>query len=213
MQLCNFPNGAGVTGISTFPRKIQRRIQSALQAGETVVWAGQPDPDRFMRSGYLSWLLCVPLMAASLFWIAGLSGLPVFQFGPPGHPYSPLYGIPVFLLGLAGLCIPYVMREHALALVYVITDQRAFVLEGLDPVTTRSYAPAQLVDIERIEHKDGWGDIVLEVERYRDTEGEWSTRRHGFFMIGQVRQVDRMLNKLANAARVARMPTSTTEPM
>ena len=75
------------------PADAQARITRELQPGEVVVWAGRPDPDRFMRGGFLLWLFFIPWTAFSLFWMAGASGFRAPDFSGPAS-FFPLFGLP-----------------------------------------------------------------------------------------------------------------------
>jgi hypothetical protein len=46
--------------ISTLPQDLQQRLRAELRPGEMVIWSGQPDPGRFMKSGFKLWFFFVP---------------------------------------------------------------------------------------------------------------------------------------------------------
>ena len=86
-------------------------------------------------------------------------------------------------------------------MVYTITDQRAISIEGSKSITVKSYLPADMASIERVEHADGSGDLVLRSEQYRDSEGDQRTRQSGFFAIDNVRRVERLVESLVRTSR------------
>ncbi len=106
------------------------------------------------------------------------------------------------LIGLGGLSSPYWLRRKAANIVYIITDQRAFALEGLRSYTARTYYPDQLRNITRKEHPDSSGDLVLETVRYKDSDGDARKRENGFFAIAQVRRVEQLLEQLAAVQKI-----------
>ena len=61
-----------------------RHLSRYLDAGETVVWAGQPSPGRAVRSAFRLWLFALPWTLFALFWTALASGLTWLTGGPPG---------------------------------------------------------------------------------------------------------------------------------
>ena len=183
------------------PKHLQARIQSELKPGEAVVWADQPHPGKYMRQGFLLWLFFIPWTAFALFWMAGAAGVKFPDFSHGQHLF-PLFGIPFVLIGLGGLSSPYWLRRKAANIVYIITDQRAFALEGLRSYTARTYYPDQLRSITRKEHPDGSGDLVLETARYKDSDGDARKRENGFFAIAQVRRVEQLLEQLAAVQKI-----------
>ena len=88
------------------------------------------------------------------------------------------------------------MRRIARSTIYAITNHRLISIEGAKSITVKSYIASDLVDIERTEHPDGRGDLVLQSERYRDSDGELQTRDHGFFAIDNVRRVESIIENL-----------------
>ena len=62
------------------PSEIQDRVKNQLKHAEIVVWAGQPDPEKFMKSGFAAWVFFIPWTAFSIFWLAGVSGFKLPDF-------------------------------------------------------------------------------------------------------------------------------------
>jgi hypothetical protein len=182
------------------PEHLQTRLRSELKPGETIVWAGQPSPNRFMRDGFKLWFFFLPWTAFALFWMAGASGFrwPRFE---TGWSFFPLFGLPFLLIGIGGLSTPIWLRHKARATIYALTNQRAISIEGSKSVTVKSYLASDIVNIERTEHQDGTGDLILRTESYRDSDGDRRTRRHGFFSVDNVRQVEDKIEKLRRAGR------------
>ncbi len=184
-----------MTNISVLPQDMQRRLQAELKSGESLVWVGQPDPNLYMRSGYKLWFFFIPWTAFSLFWMAGASGfqLPTFE---SGWSYFPLFGLPFLLIGIGGLSSPFWLKRKAHSIVYAVTNQRAITIEGEKSVTVKSYFPADIENLERTEHQDGSGDLILKTEHYRDSDGDRRKNQHGFFAIANVRRVERVIETL-----------------
>ncbi len=190
------------SNLSALPAHLQARVKSELKAGETAAWFGQPNPVRYMRSGFLLWLFFIPWTAFSLFWMGGASGFKVPDFSR-AWDWFPLFGLPFLLIGLGGLCSPLWLYRKAANMVYVVTNQRAFSLEGSRSYTVRNYLPAQLTNVVRRENPDGSGDLVLEVSHYKDSDGDSQKKENGFFAIADVRKVEQLLERLTSFQKSA----------
>ena len=184
-----------MTGYVNLPQHLQQRLRAELRPGESIVWAGQPIPDRFMKGGFLLWFFFIPWTAFSLFWIAGASGFKLPSFDS-GWSFFPLFGLPFLLIGLGGLSAPIWLRRKALSIIYAITNERAISIEGAKSVTVKFYLVNGLKALERTEHQDGSGDLVFQDEHYRDSDGDRQTRKKGFFAIADVRRVEQLLERL-----------------
>lgn len=195
-----------MTNMSDLPQHLQQRLQAELKPGESITWAGQPNPDRYMKSAFMIWLFFIPWTAFSLFWIAGASGFRMPQFND-GWSLFPLFGLPFLLIGVGGLSSPFWMRRKARSIIYAITNHRAISIEGKKSFTVKSYLASDITNIERTEHSDGSGDLILRTESYRDSDGDQQTRRHGFFSVDNVKHLESLL---ANLARVNRATTPTS---
>ena len=184
-----------MTVISALPQHLQLRLRDEMKAGEMLVWVGQPDPGRYMRSGFLLWLFFIPWTAFSIFWIAGAANFKVLNFDD-GWSYFPFFGLPFMLVGLGGLSAPLWLRRKAKTTIYAITDRRAMSIEGAKTIKVKSFLAGDIAQIEKTQHPDGSGDLVLRTERYRDSDGDQRTRQDGFFAIPDVRQVERLVENL-----------------
>jgi hypothetical protein len=193
--------GDNVVDVFNLPEPLQQKLRSELKPGESLHWAGQPDPGRFMRRGFLLWLFFIPWTAFSLFGTGMAYGFS--RVAPSPFNWFPLFGLPFVLVGLGGLALPFWRRYKARTIIYAVTDQRAITIEGGFSTTVRSYLLANLGGIERKEYRDGYGDLVLRKETFVDSEGSRSTREEGFFAIADVRRVENVVTGLmpARAAR------------
>lgn len=181
--------------------EVQQRVTRELQPGEVVRWAGQPDPSRLMRQGFLIWFFFIPWTAFSVFWIYGAAGFRVPDFSGP-FSFFPFFGLPFLLIGIGGLASPWWLRLNAQHTVYVISNTRAFMLAGKRSVNMTSWAPAQLGQISRTERPDGSGDLVFDIEMRRDDEGSTVAHKRGFIAVRDVRTAESFLNTLRTSAPV-----------
>ncbi|NHZ93195.1 hypothetical protein F2P45_29905 [Massilia sp. CCM 8733] len=88
--------------------------------------------------------------------------------------------------------------------VYAVTSARVLLLGGDgEPDSIRSYAPAQLQQLERTEHDGGWGDLILETEQVSDGDGGVMTERHGLLAVADVRVAHGLVAALAASLALA----------
>ena len=184
--------------IFSLPHQLQQRLRAELKPGESLVWAGQPSPDRFMRDGFKTWFFFLPWTAFAIYWMAGASGFHWPRFDREWDLF-PLFGLPFLFIGLGGMSMPYWKRREARSTIYAITNRRAITIEGAKSITVKSYLAADIADLERTEHQDGGGDLVLRKEGYRDSDGDKQTSRYGFFAIADVRRVEQLIEALLQA--------------
>ncbi len=183
------------------PLDVATLIGAELNPSERISWAGQPIPARFARRSIGAVLFGIPWTAFSIFWIAGASGfkLPDFSHGPG---LFPLFGVPFLLIGFGMLSTPYWMRRKARRTAYVVTDQRALILDGSSwrSTTVRSFEPHRLGDIRRIQNPDGSGDLIFERTWASDNDGGRQSTDHGFLAIQDVKTVETLIRELTYSA-------------
>lgn len=183
--------------INTFniPEHLHQRLRSELKAGEFITWAGQPIPSTYMKSGMKLWFFFIPWTAFSIFWIAGASGFEIPSF-EEGWSLFPLFGLPFFLIGIMGLSSPFWLKKNARSMIYAVTDQRAITISGIKTITVKSIPLNQIKNIERVQHANGSGDLVLQTRTYLDNDGDRSTEKFGFFAIDNVKKVQTEIEQL-----------------
>lgn len=177
------------------PMAEQARIRRELQPGETVMWAGRPDPDRLMRSGFLLWFFFLPWTAFAVVWITGMSGFGAAGLSRP-QPLFALLGLPFLCIGIMGLLSPLWLRMKAMRTLYVITSARALVLQGRRKVSVNAWPPAALAAVTRVERPDGSGDLLFSSEVWLDRQGNRHRREQGFIAVRDVRSVEMYLRQL-----------------
>lgn len=189
-----------MTPISNLPNDVATRVRDELQSGERVTWAGQPMPGRFARRSIGMVLFAIPWTAFAVFWVAAASRFTAPDFSHP-FDFFPLFGVPFILIGLGMLTSPFWMRLKARRTVYVITDRRAIILDGNlgRSTTVRSFEPARLGDIRRVQRPDGSGDLVFERTYSIDRRGGRHTTDHGFLAIENVKNVEGLIQQLVRS--------------
>ena len=106
----------------------------------------------------------------------------------------------ILLIGLGGLSAPLWLRRVARDTLYVITSQRALVLEGRQAMV-RSWPPEALIAVTCSERPDGSGDLLFATEVWDDGRGNRGQRQRGFFAVRDVRMARACLERLAATRR------------
>jgi hypothetical protein len=193
--------------LTLLPPDVRSRIQSELDSGERLLWAGQPDPKRYARLSLGIVLFGLPWTAFALFWIfmasGGFWGLfdGGMDFPRDSGPFQlisicfPLFGLPFVLIGLGMLTAPHWAKRKALRTAYAVTDRRVILLEAgfWNSITTRTYMPPQLQRMTRTERPDGSGNLILEDYTWRDSDGDRRHGQHGLMAIDRVRDVEELI--------------------
>ncbi len=186
---------------TVIPRFLQEKVDNELDSGERIQWMDMPIPRYFTPGSTGAFLFAIPWTAFAIFWVCGASGFKVPDFSS-GVNFFPLFGLPFILIGLGLLSTPLWTYRKALKTVYVITDKRAITIEGGRLMTIRSYPPEQLQNIYRKERRNGTGDVVITRRAWQNSEGNNRSEELGFLRISNPKEVEKMLNKLAEQYRI-----------
>lgn len=185
------------------PQFLRDAIQAELQADEHLLWAGLPTRRRHRRSYrilavifLLSVVLAVHLIPPPWFdlWTVAFGGAPAILRYP-------------VLLTLVGVAVLLVLGGTRLARAdrrtwYAVTDRRVILCEprplrqlalSSELVDVRSFAPAELREIECAERSDGSGDLIVEEFEATDADGEAYMAVRGMFDIADVRGVEQLI--------------------
>jgi len=180
-------------------------VDRELAPGEQIRWVDMPLPRLFTPASTGAFLFAIPWTAFALFWTGfaafGVSKMPPGE-GPWGLKWAfPLFGLPFILIGLGMLSSPWWARRAARRTVYAITDRRAIVFQGGWSTTVRSYAPEQLSQVFRREHRDGTGDVIIAVDGWQNRYGTRRATEAGFLRVREPKTVEAMLKGLAALAK------------
>lgn len=191
-------SGLGLGDVSLLPETVRGVVEAELTGGERVVWLDQPIAGRMARTGIPAVIFGIPWTAFAIFW-TGAAAWGVSQAGedPGWFRLFPLWGIPFILIGLAMLSSPFWLYRSAKRSVYVLTDRRAIVFTAghRGSHSIRSLFPASLQSIERKQHADGSGDLVLVRDVSRDNDGDRVSKPIGFLAVRDVRTVEELMRK------------------
>ena len=158
-------------------------VAREMRAGETTRWVGYPIPTKFaIKDGIRNFLFGIPWTAFVVFWESAVI--------KSGSVFMTLWGVPFVVVGLYLLTSPVWEYLQARRTVYVVTNQRLIILNGLLRPSRRSFAPPDIRSVEVVAGHDGVGSIVFSRERDSDGEGGWNVRKIGFMAIPHVREVE-----------------------
>jgi hypothetical protein len=185
--------------VTLTPRHLQNQIDAELEPREKVLWQEMPVPQFFTPASTGAFLFGIPWTAFALFWMWGASGFGQAEMDGP-FSFFFLFGLPFVLVGFGMLSSPLWTYRKAMRTVYVITDRRAIIFEGGRGMTIRSYPPRKLQNIYRRQNKNGSGDVVIEVNAWRDSDGDRKSEQLGFLRVRNAKQAETLLKTLAEAA-------------
>jgi hypothetical protein len=198
---------AGEVEDDDLPRAMGAQIQAELAVGERLVWAGRAQPHPSLGRRVLPFSLGCFLPAAVLF----LLGLVLFM-APPLVTGQGLFGqsgptvfgafavfVGVVLLGAGGMLTAGAVVEDARTrrTCYALTNRRAIVwrpAQGTKGLEVRSFWPADLNTVYRIDRGDGEGDVVLH-EVTIVVGANPQAIRQGFLGVRHVRHVEGLLRQ------------------
>lgn len=196
------------------PAQLRREIEKELKVGESIKWIQQPIPRFFDFQSSASFFTGVPLIAFSIFWIYGTLGfkLPDFKamsfqdFLAHFGNLSFLEGEILFFVGLWMLSSPLREWLKAFRTVYLITNRRAFSVEGGWIPVIKNYSPNQLRNLRRNDRKDCTGDIVITTRLHKNSRvGSW-TEDIGFMNLRNPKEVERLLRQLTQTKLLVGTP-------
>ncbi|MEJ7636809.1 MAG: hypothetical protein WKF75_02170, partial [Singulisphaera sp.] len=152
---------------------INGRLASTVAPGESVLWAGRPEPGSLVRRSLPKALLGLAFVVFTLVWMFAVvrggsnnwdRGRDVAPFAPHNVLIATCVGLWFLPFGLYMLTWPLRTWRKARKTVYVLTDCRAIVIEprllGGDRVDP--YPPEALTQIRCDQRGDGTGDQVFE---------------------------------------------------
>jgi hypothetical protein len=188
------------------------RIQRELGPGEKILWAGIPSKAALARSKIPVGLFGLVFFAFAIFWIVTARSM-----GSPAtnslFSYFWMFGIPFAAIGLWLVCKPAIAAISADSTLYGISDQRVMIVTKFPRYRVNSYAPSDLVNIDRRENSDGSGDIIFAQERSYSPQ-PWSDgisvgtttsfeipNKIGFFGIPEVRNVEALIHQFRTRTR------------
>ena len=142
--------------------KLQNMFQSEIGQDEKQVWTGHPSPGRMKKVG-------IPILIFGIIW-SGFIALFFFNFirgiASDGNGFDPfnivfiIFMLPFVVAGIGMLSSPLWISKLAENMLYAITDKRCIIIICWWKIKRiRSYHYDKISSIQRLELKDGTGDI------------------------------------------------------
>jgi len=203
----------GVVGGGELSPELRARLERELEKGEREVWSAAPLPGSYARGAWAFAVFGVLFAGFAVFWMvmaggmAWLGGQAATANGVSAAPFSlfPLCGLPFLAVGVGIMTAPVWLRKRAAKVVYAVTDRRAIVITpvAFRGESVRSFTPAQLGSIERIERADGSGNLVFAREMYGSPDSDGGsrvrTRWVGFIGVADVKGAERAVRGLVDS--------------
>lgn len=185
---------------AALPDALRQALRAELRPGEHLVWAAQPIPARYLKTGLRTWSFFIPWTLISLA-LCVVFGAGLWNGEIRGVDGLVALGVPLMFLalGVSFLVQPFQMRKRARGVVHAITTERALTIDSGAPLVTRTYAPAGLVHACCSAGAGDSGDLLLDAAVDSRTPFEPRWYRQGFMGIGEVRHVERLIGHLAQS--------------
>lgn len=190
------------------PMEFRELVKREVADGERILWFGSASQSPLL-GGILFAFIAAPLIAFSLFFafVAAVVGM-VFRFR-----------LMIFLVPLIVIAVGAVLfsvgktilgSRRAKKNCYILTDRRAIVIDAgvFGGKSVASFKPERLTTMTRIERNDGSGDLIFEEFTTPCGMGDnrgYSITRRGFINIGNVREVEQLVNQMIDDNRAASM--------
>jgi hypothetical protein len=174
--------------------ELKKKINDEKRPNERVLWSGTPIPIQLAKQALGQSFFGIFFFGFAVFWTYG-----AFHQSN-GESIFPLFGIPFLLVGAVLLFSPIIEWIKGYKTVYVVTDQRAFILENRKRIQVTNFDPERISNIEKSLNIDGSGDVILIKEHSTDSDGDKKTERKGFFAVRNVKEVEKAIRQLCERA-------------
>jgi len=172
------------SAVSSVSPQMQAYLDTQIEAGEQVLWAGTTNVFGRMKR-------LIPFVILCLFMMFFCSGL-FFLMDNPSRLLLALLSL------LTWAAIPAVVAwgqsNHLRRTLYAITDRRVLIMSVGKPRRTESYPPEKLEFIRPVSKKEGRGDIFFTVLRGKGRHRHMRFN-HGFLDIAEVEQVADLMRR------------------
>jgi hypothetical protein len=173
----DFPNQHA--DLASLPESLRARVIAALEPGEQLLYAGIPTPFRTIRP-------LLPLVAFAVIWtgfsvIFSVVGAITVWTAMAGTETNVPWGIGIVffligtlfsLIGLALFGMPFRQLWRSAVTAHVVTDKRLMSISGRPFTGIDIIAASDVRRIERRDHHDGRGTLVLGLGSEIDADGD-----------------------------------------
>ncbi len=187
--------------------QLRLAVKPQLEPHEELLWVGHPNPNRmaFTLSKTLSLGICISLIVFSYVFYDEISYI-VFAFTSPTSSSKEIE-LSVILIGLLIGCVTGLFLGpinltysyiRALKTTYALTNKRALIIISNLKHSIQSYSSADIGIIERVELKNGSGDLIFSQKCYKDSEGDWQKENVKFIGVQKVKFVEDLFRQVFN---------------
>ncbi|BBO36440.1 hypothetical protein [Lacipirellula parvula] len=187
---------------SELPSSLAAIVATELESDEKIVWLGQPIPRLYARRGLPAFLFGIPWTAFTLnFTYQTTRGNLDWDHLVP----FVVIEIPFLLIGCVMLLSPLWMMRMAKRTAYAVTNQRALIFNAgwFSGHTIRSFRPDQMQERRRVQRANGCGDLILDRQWSKDSDGGSKSTDYGFLAIRDPKMVEGLIQELTNAHSAA----------
>lgn len=188
------------THSTELPMHLREALETEREPGEQLLWVGQPDPVRAVRTEWGAFLFAIPWTGFALFWEASAVGLgftPSVGTPQPVAWFFVLFGLPFILVGVVMLAAPFVAMAKARQTVYAITNRRVLILERKGKGReARSVIPRYIGDLQRTERGDGSGNLTIAPPSNQNGDSQDQATENAFWGVKNVRAVERLIREV-----------------
>jgi hypothetical protein len=178
-------------------------IQREMRRGERPVWAERPVPGTARRLTFARLRLGVLFTGFACLWTAAAFAIVgAGDFGTFGALF-PLFGIPFIVAGLFIMASAVNVARRLNSIVYGISTERVLIVSDRPRYSMRAVDLAALTGSERVERKDGTGDLALV-----DGHGAYGGKREWLFGVPDIARVSHEFEKLRREAAEQARPRS-----
>lgn len=198
--------------INELPTRLAEVVKRETK-GERIRWAGRPSPRQALLSSIGVWLFAVPWTAFSLAMMGALaSGFLLGKPVPPslgisgviGVAVGVLFMVPFVAVGIGMLSIPFIAMWSARTTIHLVTDKRMVTIHaGRRSTKVATVWPAEIVSMERREHRNGIGNLKLVLGSSRDSDGDRTTTSETLSGVSDVRRAEELLSEMRARPKVA----------
>lgn len=177
--------------------------------GETIRWAGKPDPRQAFAGGTSAWLMGIPWCALT-FTIFGILVASVLSGKPPKGGVTPGLGLMMLamlifvagfvLVGIGMMAVPFLAWWKARRTIYAITDRRILRLVSGKTKEVMTVTPDKILNMTRRERHDGTGTLRLVTGFKRDSDGDIGTVTEELLAVPNVREAERIISSMQASA-------------
>ncbi len=167
---------------------VPENVRQELRPSERLIWLGHPNARRCAWQKGFHWFL------VGLVWTAFAAFAEYKTFTAGGSLSEQSMVVLFILFGLVLLVRPFLRYYAALRTIYVVTDRRLVIFNGVIEATVESYQPP--FDITQRENADGSGSISFSRDEQDRAGLQTFTREIELAAIPDVKQVQRYVMEI-----------------